>query len=405
MALPKLQLPVVFLLVTVAIDAMGIGLILPVMPDLISEVSHRGLSGAAVWGGVLATAYAMMQFLFAPFLGALSDAVGRRRILLATLGLMVVDYVVMAMTNDLTVLLIARIIGGFAAATHSTAFAAMADLSPPEKRTQSFGLIGAAFGLGFVLGPTIGGLLGEFGTRAPFWLAGALAAANTLLGLAAFPETHKQENRRPFNLREANPFGAFKALSRMPGITRGMSIMFLYHVAFAVYPAVWSFFGHARFGWSASIIGISLGIFGLSYAAVQAGIIRLLLRWFGEGGTAVFGLLCAGTAFALIPFIDNGMTVLALTPVAAMGGTLGPAMQGMMSRSLTPDRQGALQGVLSSTAALASVVSPLIMTSVFAAYTAPGRDPFPGAPFLVSLALIFVALGLFLTREKQILSS
>lgn len=396
MKLPALRLPVVFLLITVAIDAMGIGLILPVMPDLIGEVSHRGLSGAAMWGGVLATVYAMMQFLFAPFLGTLSDAVGRRRVLLVTLGLMVIDYVVMAMTDNLTVLLIARIIGGFAAATHSTAFAAMADLSPPDKRTQSFGLIGAAFGLGFVLGPTIGGLLGEFGTRAPFWLAGGLAAANTLLGLWAFPETHPEENRRAFNWREANPFGAFRAMSKMPGIKRGLSIMFLYHVAFAVYPAVWAFFGHARFGWGSAIIGISLGIFGLSYAAVQAGIIRLLLRWFGEGGTALFGLLCAALAFALIPFIDHGMTVLALTPIAAMGGTLGPAMQGMMSRSLTPDRQGALQGVLSSTAALASVVSPLLMTSVFSAYTAPGRDPFPGAPFLVSLALVLMALMLFL---------
>ncbi|WP_425074233.1 TCR/Tet family MFS transporter [Sagittula sp. S175] len=401
MKLPNFRLPVVFLLVTVAIDALGIGLILPVMPDLIGEVSHRGLSGAAMWGGVLATVYAAMQFLFAPFLGTLSDAIGRRPVLLSTLGLMVIDYVVMAYTNSLPVLLIARTIGGFAAATHSTAFAAMADLSPPEKRTQSFGLIGAAFGLGFVLGPTIGGLLGEFGTRAPFWLAAALAAANTILGFWAFPETNPPENRRRFHWSEANPFGAFRALSRMPGIKRGLTILFLYHVAFAVYPAVWAFFGHARFGWGASIIGISLGIFGISYAAVQAGIIRLLLRWFGEAGTALFGLVCAGVAFALIPFIEDGTLVLALTPIAAMGGTLGPAVQGMMSRSLTPDRQGALQGVLTSTAALASVVSPLIMTSVFAAFTAPGRDAFPGAPFLVSLALIVAATALLLTRDPR----
>lgn len=396
-----MRLPVVFLLVTVAIDALGIGLILPVMPDLVGEVSHRGLSGAAMWGGVLATVYAMMQFLFAPFLGTLSDAVGRRWVLLSTLSLMAVDYVVMAVTHSLPILLLARTIGGFAAATHSTAFAAMADLTPPEKRAASFGLIGAAFGLGFVLGPTIGGLLGEFGPRAPFWLAAALAAANTVLGLWAFPETNPPENRRPFRWREANPFGAFRALSKLPGVRRGLIILFLYHVAFAVYPAVWAFFGHARFGWSAAVIGISLGIFGISYAAVQAGVIRLLLRWFGEAGTATIGLVCAGVAFALIPFVEDGMLVLALTPIAAMGGTLGPAMQGMMSASLSDDRQGALQGVLTSTAALASVVSPLVMTSVFSAYTAPGRETFPGAPFLVSLALVVAALALLLTRQPR----
>jgi len=173
---------------------------------------------------------------------------------------MVVDYAVMGMTHSLVVLLIARIIGGFASATHSTAFAAMADLSPPEKRSAAFGLIGAAFGLGFVLGPTIGGLLGEFGTRAPFWAAAVLAALNTILGLLAFPETIKPENRRRFRLREANPFSAFLIMTRVPGIRRGLAIMFLYHVAFAVYPSVWAFFGHAQFGWSSAIIGTTIAI-------------------------------------------------------------------------------------------------------------------------------------------------
>jgi MFS transporter, DHA1 family, tetracycline resistance protein len=397
-----LRLPVLFLLITVAIDAMGIGLILPVMPDLIEEVSGRGLSGAALWGGVLGTVFAAMQFLFAPLLGALSDTYGRKPILLGTLALMVVDYAVMGMTHSLVVLLIARIIGGFASATHSTAFAAMADLSPPEKRSAAFGLIGAAFGLGFVLGPTIGGLLGEFGTRAPFWAAAVLAALNTILGLLAFPETIKPENRRRFRLREANPFSAFLIMTRVPGIRRGLAIMFLYHVAFAVYPSVWAFFGHAQFGWSSAIIGTTLGAFGLSFAFVQAGVIRLLLRRFGESGTVVFGLLCAAIAYALIPFLDNTRTVLALIPLAALGGTFGPAMQGMMSQSLGDDRQGALQGLLTSTAALAAAVSPIMMTSVFAAFTAPERaDPFPGAPFLVSLGLIVVALTLFLTRAPR----
>ena len=396
-----MKLPLIFLLTTVAIDAMGIGLILPVMPDLITEISGRGLSGAAVWGGVLATSFAAMQFLFAPFLGALSDCYGRRPILLGTLLLMVVDYAVMGLTHSLVVLLIARLIGGFAAATQSTAFAAMADLSPPEKRASSFGLIGAAFGLGFVLGPSIGGVLGEFGTRAPFWAAAVLSALNALLGLLAFPETAAPEDRQPFRWSEANPFGAFKLVATVPGIRLGLAIMFLYHVAFAVYPSVWSFFGQAQFGWGPALIGISLGIFGLSFAAVQAGVIRVMLKYFDESGAVVFGLSCCALAFAIIPFLENGSTALMLVPIAALGGTFGPAMTGMMSQSLTRNRQGALQGVLSSTAALATIVSPMMMTAVFAYATAPERtSPMPGAPFLVSLALVLIGLTLFLTRPK-----
>jgi DHA1 family tetracycline resistance protein-like MFS transporter len=392
----------VFLLITVMIDAMGIGLILPVMPGLIEEVSGRGLSGAAIWGGILATAFAAMQFLFAPLLGALSDTYGRKPVLIWALAIMVIDYAVMGLTHSLVMLLIARLLGGMASATHSTAFAAMADLSPKEKRATGFGLIGASFGLGFVLGPTIGGVLGEFGTRAPFWMAAGLAAFNVIFGLLAFPETTTEATRRPFNRREANPFGAFKTLSREPGLRRGFAIMFLYHTAFGVYPSVWAFFTEARFGWSPALTGISLGVFGISFAFVQGGLIRILLKYLGEPGVVKFGLVMAALAFLTIALTPWGMVVLAMTPLAALGGAFAPALQGMMSKVIADDRQGALQGVLSSTAALAMAVSPLLMNSVFAHFTKPQMDAqFAGAPFVVSLLLVLAALVLFTTRNND----
>lgn len=397
-----MRLPIVFLLMTVLIDSMGIGLIIPVMPDLLKEVSGEGLSGAALWGGVLSSLFAVMQFLCAPLLGTLSDAYGRRPVLFGTLGIIVVHYVVMGLTQSLVLLIVARMVGGMASATQSTAAAAMADLSEPGKRAQGFGLVGAAFGLGFVLGPLLGGLLGEFGTRAPFWAAAGLAMLNLILGLIVFPETTRPETRRPLRLSEANPFGAFKALSRLPGITRGLAIVFLYNTAFAVYPAVWSFFGLARFGWSTGMIGLSLGLFGVSMALVQGLLIRSLIKRLGEPGCVLFGLGFAATAFLAIPLVPNGAVVLLLTPLAALGGAFAPALTAMMSNSLTPGRQGALQGVLTSAAAIAMVISPMLMTWTFAAFTAPeGPVFFPGAPFLLSLALVSVALTLFLTRPRE----
>ncbi len=397
-----MRLPMLFLMLTVMIDSMGIGLIVPVMPDLLKEVSGEGISGAALWGGVLSSLFAVMQFLCAPFLGALSDTYGRRPILLGTLVIIVIDYVVMATTMSLLVLILARMAGGMASATQSAASAAMADLTTPEKRAQGFGLIGAAFGLGFVLGPLMGGFLGEWGSRAPFWAAAGLAALNILLGLLVFPETTTKETRRPFRWSEANPFGAFRALSQLPGVGRGLAIYFLYNLAFAVYPSIWSFFGEARFGWGPSMIGLSLGLFGLSMAVVQGALIQPMIQRLGQPGTVVFGLSFAALAFFAIPLVPWSVAVLVLTPLAAVGGAFAPALTALMSETFGPQRQGALQGLLTSTAAIAMVISPLLMTRVFASFTAAERAvPFPGAPFILSFALAMAALVLFLTRERE----
>ncbi len=397
-----MRLPVLFILLTVMIDSMGIGLIIPVMPDLLREVTGGGLSQAAIWGGLLTTSFAVMQFLFGPVVGGLSDRYGRRPILLVSLAVMALDYTVMALAGSIWLLLAGRIVGGITAATQSAASAYMADLSEDGKRAQGFGLIGAAFGLGFVIGPLIGGVLGEFGTRAPFWAAAGLAAANGLLGYFVLKETVTDTIRRPFDWRRANPLGTFRALSRLPGITRGLVIFFLYQVAFNVYPSVWAYFGAARFGWDPGMIGLSLGLFGVMMAVVQGGLIRLVLTRLGERGTVLYGLIFDIAAFGAIAFVTSGALALLLTPLAALGAVITPALQGIMSRTVGADRQGELQGALTSAGAVAMIVSPLLMTAVFAAFTAPESPVyFPGAPFLVSLGLICVALIVFLLPQRD----
>ncbi|MEC3863276.1 TCR/Tet family MFS transporter [Mesobacterium sp. TK19101] len=397
-----MRLPVLFVLATVMIDAMGIGLIMPVMPDLIQEVTDGTLGSAALWGGVLATSFAVMQFLFGPAVGALSDRFGRRPVLLVSMAVMAADYLVMAVAGTMWLLLVARIIGGIAGATQSTASAFMADISAPGKKAQNFGLVGAAFGLGFVAGPLIGGLLGELGTRAPFLAAAGLSALNFVLGLIVLPETVTDATRRPFDPRRAHPFGAFRALARLPGVRKGLLVFFICQVAVQVYPAVWAFYGKARFDWNAGTIGLTLGLFGLTMALVQGLLIRVILRVLGERGTVIYGLALNIATFLLIAFVPNGTWALVLTPVAALGGVINPALQGQLSARVGDDSQGALQGLLTSAGALSMILSPLLMTGSFAL----GTDPrlglnLPAAPFLLAAVLTVLALAAFVLPRRH----
>jgi MFS transporter, DHA1 family, tetracycline resistance protein len=397
------RLSVIFLLLTVMLDAMGIGLIMPIMPDLIREVEGGDLSQAALWGGVLSTIFAVMQFLFSPLLGNLSDAFGRRPVLLVSLAVMTLDYLVMAVAGSIWVLLIGRIVGGIAAATHATASACMADLSRSEDKAANFGLIGAAFGVGFVLGPLVGGLLGEMGTRAPFYAAAVLVGLNFLLGLAVMNETVTERIRRRFELRGSNPFAAFGQITRVPGLTRLMAVYFIYSVALYVYPAIWSYYTQAKFGWTAQVIGLSLAIFGLTMALVQGGLIRVFLHRYGEARTVIVGHVFDASAFGLLAVVSSGAIALILTPVAAMGAMVTPALQGMMSKAVPDESQGILQGVMTSVHALSMIVSPLLMASVFAIFTRDGAPvDFPGAPFLLSMLLVLSSLALFLRRSDPI---
>ncbi|NRB00151.1 MAG: TCR/Tet family MFS transporter [Rhodobacteraceae bacterium] len=401
-SIPRPKLALTFILITVMIDSIGIGLILPVMPDLIEELTGGTLADAAVWGGLLTFAFALMQFLFGPFVGALSDRFGRRPVLLATLGIMALDYLVMALAAYLWLLMIGRIVAGFTASTQSTATAFIADISNPEEKAARFGLIGAAFGIGFVLGPLIGGLLAEFGTRAPFYAAAVIAGANTVFGYFVLPETVNDRIRRPFEWRRANPLGALMQLNKLPGIGKMVLIFLLYQVAFWVYPSVWAYFTQARFGWGPGMIGVSLASFGIAMAVVQGGLIRIILRYLGDRGTVIYGLVFNGFAFLALATVTSGPLALILTPLTAFGAVVTPALQGVMSRRVPDDAQGELQGVLTSANALAMIISPVLMTQVFAAATREGGDLFlPGAPFLVSMSLMIVCLAIVLPRSRS----
>ncbi|SEP72155.1 TCR/Tet family MFS transporter [Thalassovita taeanensis] len=395
------RLPVLFILITVMIDAMGIGLIMPVMPNLIQEIGGGTLGNAAVWGGILATSFAMMQFLFSPLLGRLSDAFGRRPVLLISLLVMAADYLVMALVGSIWLLLAGRIVGGITAATHSTALAYMADLSKPHEKAANFGLIGAAFGAGFVLGPMLGGLLAEYGTRAPFLAAAALALANAGFGYVILRETVTKANRRPFRWRGANPFSAFRALSGLTAVRPLVWVLFLYQLANVVYPAIWAFFTTERFGWSPGLIGISLALYGASMAVVQGALVAPTLRWLGERRTVLAGLVIELGALLLLAFLTSGTAVLVMIPISALGAVGLPALQGILSHSVADDAQGELQGVLSSVSSMAMMVGPLMMTQIFALFTMAGGPAYlPGAPFLLSAALMVVAIMVFRIRPQ-----
>ena len=398
-----MRLPFLFVLSTVMIDAMGIGLVLPIMPELILDVQGGTLASAAVWGGVLSTAFATMQFLFGPVLGNLSDAFGRRPVLLISLVVMALDYVVMALAGSIWVLLAGRIVGGVTAATHSTAAAFMADVSRPQDKAANFGLLGAAFGIGFVLGPLLGGLLGEFGTRAPFWAAAALSALGFGLGLLVMPETVTDKTRRPFSWNRANPAGSLRAIAALPGIRPLLWVYFLYSVSIYVYPAIWSYFTLERFGWSPQMIGISLGLYGIGMAAVQGGLIRPATRYLGERVTVILGMGFELLSFALLAFLASGAIAMMLIPVTALGAVVTPALQAMMSRATPDSQQGELQGVLSALQALSMILSPLVMTTIFAQFVKPGGPIYlPGAPFLLALGLMLVGFAVFFRSRATV---
>ncbi|WP_068109777.1 TCR/Tet family MFS transporter [Tropicimonas marinistellae] len=396
------RLPLAFILATLVIDAMGIGLILPVMPELIGEVHGGSLAEAAVWGGILATGFAVMQFLFGPALGALSDAYGRRPVLLVSLAVMAADYLVMALTHSIWILLVARIVGGILAATHATAMAFVADISRPEEKSARFALTHAAYGVGFVLGPLIGGLLGIFGPRAPFYAAALLALANLFLGLAVLPETVTDRIRRPFSWARGNPFGAIAQIGQLPGVGRLLTVLAIYEFALYVYPAIWAYFTPVRFGWDTPMVGTSLAVFGVGYTIVQAGLIRPILKRLGDHGTIFFGLSFEVGILATLGMVTSGTIAMILTPISAIGSVAVPALQGVMSARVGEDAQGQLQGVITSTISLATVLAPLVMTQVFYATTREGAAYHnPGAAFLLAAVLMVGGVILYVAGTQE----
>ena len=397
----KTRLPIIFIMITLVIDAMGIGLIMPVMPDLIRELRETNLASAALWGGVLATSFAVMQFLFSPIIGSLSDRFGRRRVLLVSLFFMTLDYLVMAVAGSIWILLAGRIFGGITAATQSTATAYMADISTAKDKAKNFGLVSAAFGIGFVLGPLIGGFLSTFGPRAPFYAAAVLAAANFIFGYFILPETVTDAIRRPFEWRRANPLGAFKNIGHLPKLKALMAVHFLYSIAFFVYPAVWAYFTRERFGWDGLMVGYSLAAFGVSIAVVQGGLIRVIIPRIGEVKTVLLGLTVNMASFLAMALVTNGTVILMLTPLTALGSMTGPALLAIMSRAADDNQQGELQGVLASVGSVGMILSPILMTQTFSYFISPHAPIYmPGAPFLLSMVLIAICIGIYMSASR-----
>ena len=396
------KLPLLFVLATVAIDAIGIGIIIPVMPDLILEVGAGTLGSAAVWGGILASVFAVMQLLFGPTIGNLSDRYGRRPVLLISLFFMGIDYLVMGVAHTIWLLFVGRVIGGLTASTQPTVAAYIADISEPEEKAQNFGLIGAAFGIGFVLGPLFGAAFAELGTRAPFYAAAAFSLGNMVFGWFVLPETVTDEIRRPFDWKRANPLGGLIHIGRLPGLKLLLAIMFFFQVAFTVYPAIWSFYTLERFGWEPWMIGVTLAAYGVAIAFVQGWLIRVVLKYMSERQTVLFGFVFEMVGFFGYGFITETWQVFVLIPLGSLGAVALPALQGIMSRTALDNQQGELQGVLTCIVSLAMIISPLIMTLIFREFVKDGSLFYlPGAPFLLAFLLTLLCFGLMCLTPKR----
>ncbi len=385
-----------FIFVTALLDSIGFGIIMPVLPQLIVEVTGENISAAARYGGLLMFAYAAMQFFLAPMVGNLSDRFGRRPVLLLSLAVLAVDYLIMYWAPTFAWLLLGRIIAGAAASTFSTCNAYIADISEPSRRAQNFGLIGAAFGMGFVLGPVIGGFLGEYGARLPFLAAAALSFTNFLYGALVLPESLAPEKRRSFEIRRANPLGALASLKRYPMVFGLIGAYVLYQLGHHALPSVWSFFAIERFDWTPKEIGYSLGAVGVLMVLVQAVLLRVVLPKLGNRRTAMIGFAFCMVSFLGYAFVTQGWMIYPFLVVGALQGFVSPAMQGIMSTQVSDSEQGELQGGLGSMSSLTSIISPPFMTTLFAAFTGVTAPIyFPGAPWLAAAVLTFLSLLLF----------
>lgn len=387
--------PLFIIVATVLLNSIGFGIIMPVMPKLVMEVTGQGLTQAALYGGWLMFAYAIMQFFFAPVLGNLSDRFGRRRVLLVSLMAFSLDYLVMGWAPTLGWLFAGRFVAGIAAATNSTANAYIADISPAEERPQNFGLLGAAFGVGFIIGPVLGGMLGEYGTRAPFYAAAALGVLNLAFAFFALPESLPRERRRPFELARANPFGAVAQLRKTPIVLALVVAVFLYNLGHFVMPAIWSYYTIERFGWSPREIGYSLGYVGILSVLVQGYFTRIVIPRVGPSVAAYVGLGFALVAFLGYAFAPFGWMMYVVMLVGALSGFTMPALQAIMTSRVAANTQGELQGAIASANALTAVLGPPLMTQLFGYFSSSAAPVyFPGAAFLAAAILTATSLAL-----------
>jgi MFS transporter, DHA1 family, tetracycline resistance protein len=384
-----------FIFVTILIDCIGFGVIIPVMPSLISQLGGVGNSEASRLGGYLLFAFAAMQFLCAPIMGGLSDQYGRRPVLLASLFGFGLDYTFLAFAPTIGWLFVGRLIAGAMGASFTTAGAYIADISTPEKRAQNFGMIGAAFGLGFIIGPAIGGFLGSYGARVPFLVAAGLSLLNWLYGFFILPESLKPENRRSFDWKRANPISSLLNLKRYPVILGLVASLILIYVAAHAVQSNWSFYTIEKFKWGPTMIGISLTAVGVLISAVQGGLIRIIIPRLGQKKSLYAGLALYSMGFLLFSFATRGWMMFVFLIPYCLGGIAGPALQGIMSSQVPPNEQGELQGALTGLMSATSIIGPLLMTQLFSYFTAPtSAIYFPGAPMLMGALLTLLSLVL-----------
>mgnify|MGYP000052766334 FL=1 len=391
-----------FIFITLLLDVIGLGIIIPVIPALIQELTGGSISEASRYGGWLIASYALVQFLCAPIVGALSDKYGRRPILLLSLLGFGLDYLVLAVAPTIGWLFLARIIAGVFGASFTTGAAYIADVSSAEKRAQNFGLLGAAFGLGFIIGPVTGGLLGEIGPRVPFYAAALVTFLNLIYGYFILPESLLKENRREFEWSRANPLGALFALKRYPSVAGLIGALTFIYLASHAIQGTWTYFSMEKFNWSESMVGYSLGLVGIMSALVQGLLIRIIIPKIGEYNTMITGIIFNICGCLLFSMASEGWMLLCFIIPYSLGGIAGPAIQGILSNQIPDNEQGQLQGALTSMMAATGIIGPLMMTSIFAYFTAENAPIyFPGAPFVTGAVLVAICLFLILRKGSK----
>ncbi|WP_405111940.1 MFS transporter [Phaeobacter sp. BS52] len=392
----KLTGPFLFILATLMIDAIGVGIVFPIMPDLMLRVGAQSTAEGALWSGIMMSAYAAAMFLFGPIVGSLSDSYGRRPVLILALVTLTIDYVIMALAQTYWMLLVGRVIAGMAGATYITATAYISDIAKPTERSAAFGMIGAAFGIGFVLGPALGGLASGLHISAPFWIAAGLSAVNVVFGIVILPESLKPENRRPFGKRDLNPFGTLLRAFVIPGLAIPLICIFVFEFANLVYPTLWSFWGREVFGWDGFTIGVTLSAYGVLIAVVQAGILPQMTKRLGDFKTLIIAMVAAVIAMVGFGFASAIWVVVVFLPIAALSDMAPPLITAFAANRVGEDQQGVVQGVIASLSSVAAVVAPLVLTGVFERFVGEAEWNLPGAPFLVAAVLVLALAPLVL---------
>lgn len=396
---------IIFIFITILVDVIGLGIIIPVIPSLIENLTDSGLVSAAKYGGWLMFSYAIMQFVFSPILGNLSDKFGRRPILLLSLFGLGIDYIVHAYAPSIFWLFVGRIFAGICGASYTTATAYIADISTPEKKAQNFGLIGAAFGLGFIIGPVMGGILSKWGVSVPFLVAAGLTFANVIYGYFVIPESLKPENRRNFEFKRANPIGSLIQLKKYPVVAGLIISIFLLHIAGHAIQSNWTFYTMFKFNWDETMVGYSLGVVGLLIAIVQGGLIRFISPKLGDKKTIYLGIFLWGLGMFLFAFASSSWMMFAFLIPYSLGGIAGPAIQSAMSNQIPDNEQGELQGALTGLISLTSIIGPLIMTNMFSYFSSyEAIIYFPGMPFIFGTILILLSYFFIIKSVKNLIS-